>query len=141
MTYSGILFRRWSLSKQCEFCGRFFVTDPRIGNRQRACFRPECGKARKRASQRAWLANEPGYFCGRYPYVKEWRLKQRYRGPAMIQDEMPMAKPVVKLVFLVPVTRLSVIQDEITLRRIAGNTFAAPGVPRRMIQDTIARPP
>jgi len=103
------------LSKHCEFCGRFFIPDPRVGNRQRACSRPECGKARKRASQQTWLAHEPDYFSGRYSYVKEWRLKRR-------QTAGPM------------------IQDEITLRRVAGSTFAAPGVSRRMIQDTIAPP-
>lgn len=59
----------------------------------------------------------------------------------VIQDEIPLAKPVVKLVFWVPVTRLSLIQDEITLRRIVGSTFAAPGVSRRMIQDMIAQQP
>jgi len=59
----------------------------------------------------------------------------------VIQDEIPTAKPVVKLVFWVPVSRLAMIQDEITLRRIDGSTFAAPGVSRRMIQDTIDRPP
>jgi hypothetical protein len=59
----------------------------------------------------------------------------------VIQDEIPLAKPVVKLVFWVPATRLSMIQDEITLRRVAGSTFAAPGVSRQMIQDAIAQPP
>jgi hypothetical protein len=129
------------MSKQCEFCGRFFVSDPRVGNRQRACSRPECGKARKRASQKAWLGNEPGYFYGRYPYVKEWRQKRRSTASEMIQDEIPPSKPVLKLVCLLPASHCSMIQDEITLRRVAGFTFAAPGIPRRMIQDTIARPP
>jgi hypothetical protein len=128
------------LAKHCEFCGRFFVPDPRVGNRQRACFRQECQDARKRLSKRAWRERETphGYFAGRYSYVKQWRHKQRVE---VIQDEIPPAKPVVKLVFWVPVTRLSMIQDEITLRRVAGSTFAAPGVSRRMIQDSMARPP
>lgn len=59
----------------------------------------------------------------------------------MIQDEIPPAKPVLKMVFWVPVTRLSMIQDEITLRRLTSTEFVAPGVTKRMIQDTIARPP
>jgi len=59
----------------------------------------------------------------------------------VIQDEIPTAKPVLKLVFWVPVTRFSMIQDEITLRRVASTTFAAPGISRRMIQDMIAQPP
>ena len=143
MTDSGILVPEVVMSKHCEFCGRFFVPDPRIGNRQRACARPECKDTRKRASKRAWLARETpgGYFAGRYSYVKEWRNRRRQEMGSVIQDEIPSAKPVVKLVFWVPVSRLSMIQDEITLRRIVGSTFAATGVSRRMIQDTIARPP
>ena len=143
MTDSGVLFRRWSLSKHCKFCGRFFVPDPRVGNRQRACTRPECQDTRKRSSKRAWLERETpgGYFAGRYSYVKEWRNKRRQAMSEVIQDEIPSSKPVVKLVFWVPVTRLSMIQDEITLRRVIGSTFAAPGVSRQMIQDMIARPP
>lgn len=131
------------MSKQCEFCGRFFTPDPRVGNRQRACFHPECQDTRKRVSKRDWLARETpgGYFAGRYPYVKQWRNKRRQTIATVIQDEIPPAKPVVKLVFWVPVSHLGMIQDEITMRRVAGSTFAAPGVSRRMIQDTIARPP
>lgn len=137
------MFRRWALSKHCEFCGRFFIPDTRVGNRQRACFRPECQDTRKRSSKRAWRLRETpgGYFAGRYPYIKEWRKKRRQAIGKVIQDEIPPAKPVVKLVFWVPVTRLSMIQDEITLKRVAVSTFAAPGVSRRMIQDMMAQAP
>ena len=128
------------MSKHCEFCGRFFIPDSRVGKRQRACFRPECQNARKQSSKRTWRERETprGYFAGRYAYIKEWRQKQRNK---MVQDEIPLPKPVVKLVFWVPVTRLSMIQDEIRLRRLTSNEFAAPGISRRMIQDAIARPP
>ena len=128
------------MSKQCEFCGRFFVPDPRVGNRQRSCFSQECQDVRKRSSKRAWRERETprGYFVGRYPYVKEWRNKQRSK---VIQDEIAPAKPVRKLVLVLPATRNAMIQDEITLRRVAGSTFAAPGISRRMIQDAIANPP
>lgn len=131
------------MSSHCEFCGRFFVPDPRVGNRQRACFRQECQDARKQSSKRAWRERETprGYFAGRYPYIKERRKKQRLAISEMIQDEIPPARPVLKLVFWVPATRLSMIQDEIRLRRLTSNEFAAPGVTKRMIQDTIARPP
>ena len=130
------------MSKHCEFCGRFFVPDPRVGSRQRACSREECRKARKHASQQAWLAaQEPGYFCGRYPYVKEWRQVRNRAKIEMIQDKIPPAEPCLKLVILVPGIRLSMIQDEIALRRVAGSTFAAPGVTRAMIQDKMARSP
>lgn len=131
------------MTKHCEFCGRFFVPDSRVGDRQRACSRPECQDARKQSSKRAWRARETpaGYFTGRYSYIKEWRNKRRQARDKVIQDEIPPAKPVVKLVFWVPVTRLSMIQDEITVRRVVGSTFAATGVSQRMIQDAIARPP
>ena len=129
------------MSKHCEFCGRFFVPDHRVGNRQRACSRPDCKAARKQASQKKWVSGEPGYFHGRYPYVKEWRQKQRDLKTEVIQDERPPAKPLLKLVFVVPVSSGTVIQDEITLKRFDSTTFAAAGLSRRVIQDTIARSP
>lgn len=131
------------MSRHCEFCGRFFVPDPRVGNRQRACFRQECQDARKQSSKRAWRERETprGYFAGRYPYIKERRKKKHLVVYGMIQDEIPPLKPVVKLVIWLPVTRFSMIQDEISLRRLTGTEFAAPGITKRMIQDTIARPP
>lgn len=106
------------MAKHCEFCGRFFVPDPRVGDRQRSCFRPECQEARKRASKRAWRERETprGYFAGRYAYLKEWRRKRRFAST-------------------------EVIQDEIRLRRLTQTEFAAPGVTRRMIQDAIPPPP
>lgn len=124
------------MSKKCEFCGRFFVPDPRVGNRQRACSHPECKKARKRESQQKWAADNPGYFADRYPYVKEQRQKRRREA---LQDEIHSAKPYLKLVLVVPGRNLSVIQDEIILRRVGKSTFAAPGVSRGMIQDAMAR--
>lgn len=127
--------------KKCEFCGRFFVPDRRVGNRQRACFLADCKAARKQTSQKEWLSGEPGYFRGRYPYVKEWRQKRCDKAAEVIQDEIPPAKPLLKLVFVVPVTKDTMIQDEITLKRVDRTTFAAPGLSRRVIQDTIARPP
>lgn len=131
------------MSKHCEFCGRFFVPDPRVGMRQRACFRQECQDARKQSSKRAWRERETprGYFAGRYAYIKEWRRKRRMAASGVIQDEIPPAKRLLKLVFWVPATGRSMIQDEIRLRRVAGSTFAASGVSRRMIQDAIARSP
>jgi len=124
------------LSKKCEFCGRFFVPDPRVSNRQRACSHTECKKARKQCAQRQWVADNPGYFNGRYPYVQEQRQKRRRE---VIQDEISPTKPYFKLVLVVPGRNLSVIQDEIILRRVGKSTFAAPGASRWMIQDAMAR--
>lgn len=131
------------MSKRCEFCGRFFVPDSRVGNRQRACFRQLCQDERKRSSQRTWRERETpaGYFAGRYAYVKEWRRKRRLTAQEVIQDEIPTSKPVLKLVCWVPATCFPMIQDEIRLKRLTNTEFAAPGVTKRMIQDAIARPP
>ena len=129
-----------SKSKQCEFCGRFFVPNPRVGDRQRACSRPECKKARKQKAQREWLSKEPDYFTGRYLYVKEWRQKRRLTDTEVIQDKISPAKPCRKLVFILPATKNEMIQDEIMLKRVDSTTFAAHGLSRRMIQDTMATP-
>lgn len=122
---------------------RFFVPGPRVGIRQHSCFRQGCQDARKRSSKRAWRERETpqGYFVGRYAYLKEWRSKRRLASAGVIQDEIPPAKPVLKLVLWLPATRVAMIQDEIRLRRLAQTEFAAPGVTKRMIQDAITHPP
>lgn len=115
--------------KRCSYCGRFFIPDPRVGSRQKACGQPECKRERKRQAQEIWVERNPGYFRGRYPYVKEWRQRRRKLGipPGMIQDEIPCKKPLGRLVLLIPAGKMGVIQDEIRLRRLNGSTFCAYG--------------
>ena len=72
--------------KRCLFCGRYFTPDYRVGERQKSCGRPDCNKARKKKAQDAWTEKNPGYFQGRYPYVKAWRARK------MIQDEIVLKK-------------------------------------------------
>lgn len=43
----------------CLHCKELFLPNYRSGDRQRFCSKPECQKARKRASQRGWL-QKPG---------------------------------------------------------------------------------
>jgi hypothetical protein len=122
---------RSSLGKRCQFCGRFFIPDYRVGERQKACKRVECRQARKRLAQQSWCAKNPGYFQGRYPYVKEWRLRQkgavRPSAPEMIQDESPPSKPLLRLILLIPGEKEQMIQDKIMLQRQSRRTFAAYG--------------
>ena len=122
---------RSSLEKRCQFCGQFFVPDYRVRARQKACRRAECRKARKRLAQQTWCAKNPGYFQGRYPYVKEWRQKRRAgvqpSGPEMIQDKIHPAKPCLRLILLIPGEKEDLIQDKIVLRRQSRRTFAAYG--------------
>jgi hypothetical protein len=122
---------RSSLEKRCQFCGRFFIPDYRVRERQKACGRVECRRARKRLAQEAWCAKNPGYFQGRYPYVKEWRQKRRVgvqpSGAEMIQDKIPPAKPCLRLILLIPGEKEDLIQDKIVLRRPSRRTFVAYG--------------
>lgn len=81
--------------KHCEFCGRFYTPDPRLGERQRCCSRPECKRLRKRASQASWTKKNKGYFQGRYGNTRLWLeahpgyLRQRRRMRRDIQDAIP----------------------------------------------------
>jgi hypothetical protein len=63
--------------KQCRFCGCWFRPDPRVGNKQIACFRRECQQERHRQSDARWRANNPDHFQGRLHYLnhKNWLAK------------------------------------------------------------------
>ncbi len=120
------------MSKRCEYCGRYFTPDRRVGNRQRCCGSVECKGKRKQSSQKSWVQKNPGYFYGRYDYVKEWRTKRRQADDIeiaknVIQDKIPHANPIQQLTLLIPERLTGVIQDEIRLRRVGNSTFAAYG--------------
>jgi len=116
--------------KRCLFCGRYFQPDPRVGQRQKACFRPGCKKACKQLAQSNWCARNPGYFRGRYGYVKQWRLRRKESALAkpMIQDEiapfLPLKKPIYKLIFLMPAgLKRQMIQDEMEWKIASGAVY------------------
>jgi hypothetical protein len=118
------------LGKRCLFCGQFFIPDSRVGDRQKACHREPCKKKRKRVAQDWWCENNPGYFQGRYPYVKQWRERRKSSetsGPGMIQDKMPLSEPCLRLILVIPGSKDGMIQDEIRLRRQSRCTFVADG--------------
>ena len=118
------------MGKRCLFCGQFFVPDPRVGDRQKACRREACKQKRRWVAQRRWCEDNPGYFQGRYPYVKQWRERRRSSetsGPGMIQDKIPISKPCLRLILVIPGDKDGMIQDEIRLRRQSQRTFVADG--------------
>jgi len=119
------------LGKRCLFCGQFFIPDPRVGDRQKACHREPCKKKRKAVAQRRWCENNPGYFQGRYPYVKQWRQQRKSlpggSGLGMIQDKIPLSKSLLRLILLIPGDKDRMIQDKILLRRQSRSTFVADG--------------
>jgi hypothetical protein len=111
------------MATRCLFCGRYFVPDCRVKERQKSCRRPECRKARKKAAQEAWVKKNPDYFADLYKtYVKPWRKKRR-----MIKDKIPSAKPLQKLVILIPDDKVGMIKDKIVVSRVGARTFAAHG--------------
>ena len=122
------------MTQRCQICGRHYRPDRRAGRRQRSCARPECRRERKRRAQQQWVARNPGYFRGRYEYVKAWRQRRREqrqqeqeRLPEVIQDAMPPKNAYQQLTLLIPACRAGVIQDEIVLKRLTASTFIAPG--------------
>src|SRR5580704_8399755 len=56
--------------KPCRTCRRWFQPDPRVGDRQRACGKPECQTARRQKTQASWRKRNPDYAIA-------WRLDQR----------------------------------------------------------------
>lgn len=118
------------MRKRCAYCGRYFVPDRRVGDRQKACESSACKGKRKQEAQQRWVEKNPGYFEDRYAYVKEWRRKKkdsnRHSGK-MIQDKIPPSGSMQTYVLLIPEAKTGVIQDEIILRRLGGSTFAAYG--------------
>ena len=120
--------------KRCVYCGRYFKPDKRVGERQKACKDRECRARRKKDSQRRWLESNPGYFRGRYDFVKQWRkehpdYQRRWRAKRReIQDEIPPAKPIRTIRLVIPAEWFKgEIQDEIRLKRQCGCGFFVTG--------------
>jgi hypothetical protein len=47
--------------RPCRICRRWFRPDNRVGDRQRACGKADCQKARRQKTQASWRARNPGY--------------------------------------------------------------------------------
>jgi hypothetical protein len=75
--------------KPCRICRRWFHPDARVGDRQRACGKPECQTARRQKTQADWRKRNPDY-----PIA--WRFDQR-------AAQTPPAEP---LRFPVPLNQL-----------------------------------
>ncbi len=64
--------------KRCCICRDLFWPHPRVKNRQRACRKPECQKARRAQTQKAWREKNPDYWTAR-------RLQQRTASAKAVQ--------------------------------------------------------
>jgi len=115
------------LVKRCLFCGRFFVPDPRVGERQKACRREGCKRKRKRLAHRLWCEKNPDYFKDHYiHYVKPWRERRRTSQGADKRRDSP-GRAYLRLILPIMGDWKGLIKDEIHLRRIDQRTFAAYG--------------
>lgn len=70
--------------KRCPYCRDYFIPHPSVGQRQEACKKIQCQKARKSKNNREWRKQNPKHHKGDYPRVKEWLDKhpgylKRYR--------------------------------------------------------------
>jgi len=101
------------LGKRCLFCGRFFVPDLRVSERQKACPREGCKRARKRLSQRLWCKKNPDYFKDHYSLsVKPWRQRRRILEEDTIKDKRSSSKSLLRFTLLIPGDRVRMIKDE-----------------------------
>lgn len=94
-------------SCKCLHCGEFFVPDARNRARQRYCVKPDCRRASKASSQRAWRQKPENaeYFrgCDNVARVQAWRQAHpgywRRKGPKRslalqeISNPQPPDKP------------------------------------------------
>jgi len=69
--------------RPCTICRRWFRPDPRVGERQRACDRPECQTARRKKAQASWRRRNPDYSIA-------WRLDRR---KAQTEEPAPLRLP------------------------------------------------
>lgn len=56
--------------RRCRICGELFTPDPRVGDRQKVCSRPECQKTRLKETRASWRRRNPGYGIA-------WRARKR----------------------------------------------------------------
>ena len=113
--------------KKCKYCGQYFKPDPRVGERQKTCFRDECKQKRRREAQEEWKKKNPECLKNHYQdYVKGWRKKKRENQKNLNinkHEEISLEK----LVLLIPTDKTGMIRDEISLKRVAPHTYAAYG--------------
>ena len=93
-------------SCKCLHCGEFFVPDARNRARQRYCVKPDCGRASKVASQRAWRqkpenadhfsdsANVARVQAWRQAHPEYWRRKGAKGSPVLQEISKPQPRDI-----------------------------------------------
>ena len=73
--------------RPCRFCRKWFLPDPRVGARQRACSSVECQRKRRSETQASWRKGNPDYFIAR-------RIGERdaAQAPSPLRVPAPLSK-------------------------------------------------
>lgn len=58
--------------KECRYCGRWFMPDPRVGKRQKRCFLEECRRAENRRKRQKWVRGHPLEKAERKVKARTW---------------------------------------------------------------------
>jgi hypothetical protein len=73
--------------RPCRICRRWFRPDPRVGDRQRACSRPECQQERRSKTQAVWRSRNPEYYHHRRLTARSAAAKAAGKAAAAVAAE------------------------------------------------------
>lgn len=66
------------LQDRCPYCGRWFKPIPGKGTRQKTCLARDCQRKHKRALDRRWRADDPGWRKDRQNKARKWAKGRGY---------------------------------------------------------------
>src|SRR5437899_11362720 len=76
--------------RPCTICRRWFRPDARVGDRQRACTKPECQTARQQKTQASWRSRNSGYAIA-------WRIDRRATQAQQPSESLRLPAPLNQL--------------------------------------------
>lgn len=136
--------------KPCSICGRWFLPNARVGERQRVCSDPACQKERHRRNCAGWRRSNPDY-------DREDRLKRKLHKQTLGEAEAPAqctpmgridwqaARDLVGLEVAVLIEETSQVLLEsardLVASKALGMTGESPKVPPRESRDEIGDRP
>lgn len=128
--------------RPCRVCRKWFLPNPRAGNRQRTCSQPACQRERHRRACSDWHRRN-------LDYDRENRLRARLAQPGPPAQGAPLAswdaaRDAVGLEVLVVLEELLQVLTRLARDAVARQVVVSAGesvrVPPHAPRDTIARP-
>ncbi len=77
--------------KRCCFCEEQFWPHPRVGARQWACRKPDCQKARRAQTQKAWREKNSDYWTARRLQQRSASAKAAQQAAEAVRSGRPLA--------------------------------------------------